>query len=86
MAQTVARALANGGLVMASGLARGIDSRAHQGALSSDTGASHQGTGSHAVMELGRALCGNATQPSSFGPNQLIKQGAKRGHFVGRCD
>jgi DNA processing protein len=31
-------------------------------------------------MELGRevfGIPGNATQPSSFGPNQLIKQGAK---------
>ena len=32
------------------------------------------------AMEFGREVCGlpgNATQPTSFGPNQLIKQGAK---------
>jgi DNA processing protein len=32
------------------------------------------------AMEFGREVYGvpgNATQPSSFGPNQLIKQGAK---------
>src|SRR5208282_3509296 len=32
------------------------------------------------AMEFGRevyGIPGNATQPSSFGPNQLIKQGAK---------
>src|ERR1700729_179354 len=40
MAQRLAKDLANCGLVIASGLARGIDSSAHKGALSSDTGAS----------------------------------------------
>ena len=147
MAQRLAKDLANCGLVIASGLARGIDSSAHKGALSSDTGASigvlgcgidvvypkenkkifeemtqrgaiitefpmgtfpapqnfpirnriiagmalgvlviegAQYSGSlitaRLAMEFGREVYGvpgNATQPSSFGPNQLIKQGAK---------
>jgi DNA processing protein len=39
MGGRLAKDLANCGLGIASGLARGIDSRAHEGALSSDTGA-----------------------------------------------
>ncbi|MGD0405006.1 MAG: DNA-processing protein DprA, partial [Candidatus Acidiferrales bacterium] len=39
MALRLAKDLANCGLVIASGLARGIDSSAHRGALGSDTGA-----------------------------------------------
>jgi DNA processing protein len=147
MAQRLAKDLANCGLVIASGLARGIDSCAHKGALSSDTGSTigvlgcgidvvypkenkkifeeiiqrgaiitefpmgtfpapqnfpirnriiagmslgvlvvegAQYSGSlitaRLAMEFGREVYGvpgNATQPSSFGPNQLIKQGAK---------
>ena len=147
MAQRLAKDLANCGLVISSGLARGIDSSAHKGALSSDTGASvgvlgcgidvvypkenkkifedmiqrgaiitefpmgtfpapqnfpirnriiagmgigvvvvegAQYSGSliraRLAMEFGREVYGvpgNATQPSSYGPNQLIKQGAK---------
>jgi DNA processing protein len=147
MAQRLAKDLAKCGLVIASGLARGIDSCAHKGALSSDTGATigvlgcgidvvypkenkkifeeitrrgaiitefpmgtfpapqnfpirnriiagmslgvlvvegAQYSGSlitaRLAMEFGREVYGvpgNATQPSSFGPNQLIKQGAK---------
>lgn len=147
MAAKLARDLADRGLVIASGLARGIDSRAHLGALSSLTGATigvlgcgidviypkenkrifaeieqrgaivsefamgtfpapqnfpirnriisgmsvgvvvvegAQYSGSlitaRLAMEFGREVYGvpgNATQPTSFGPNQLIKQGAK---------
>jgi DNA processing protein len=147
MAQRLAKDLAKCGLVIASGLARGIDSCAHKGALSSETGATigvlgcgidvvypkenkkifeeitrrgaiitefpmgtfpapqnfpirnriiagmslgvlvvegAQYSGSlitaRLAMEFGREVYGvpgNATQPSSFGPNQLIKQGAK---------
>jgi DNA processing protein len=40
MAQRLAKDLADCGLVIASGLPRGIDSCAHKGALGSDTGAS----------------------------------------------
>jgi DNA processing protein len=147
MAERLGRDLADRGLVIASGLARGIDSSAHKGALSSPTGATigvlgcgidvvypkenkkifaeiekrgaiisefpmgtfpapqnfpirnriiagmalgvvvvegAQYSGSlitaRLAMEFGREVFGvpgNATQPSSFGPNQLIKQGAK---------
>ena len=147
MAEKLARDLADRGLVIVSGLARGIDSCAHKGALSSLTGATigvlgcgidvvypkenkkifaemekrgaiisefamgtfpvpqnfptrnriisgmsvgvvvvegAQCSGSlitaRLAMEFGRevyAVPGNATQPTSFGPNQLIKQGAK---------
>jgi DNA processing protein len=147
MAQRLARDLADRGLVIVSGLARGIDSCAHKGALSSLTGATigvlgcgidviypkenkkifaemekrgaiisefpmgafpgpqnfpirnriisgmsvgvvivegAQYSGSlitaRLAMEFGREVYGvpgNATQPTSFGPNQLIKQGAK---------
>lgn len=147
MAQRLAKDLANCGLVISSGLARGIDSSAHRGALGSDTGATigvlgcgidvvypkenkkifeeiaqrgviitefpmgtfpapqnfpirnriiagmglgvlvvegAQYSGSlitaRLAMEFGREVYGvpgNATQPSSYGPNQLIKQGAK---------
>ncbi|MFZ3218064.1 MAG: DNA-processing protein DprA [Candidatus Acidiferrales bacterium] len=147
MAQKLARDLADRGLVIVSGLARGIDSCAHKGALSSPTGATigvlgcgidvvypkenkklfaemeqrgaiisefamgtfpgpqnfpirnriisgmsvgvvvvegAQYSGSlitaRLAMEFGREVYGvpgNATQPTSFGPNQLIKQGAK---------
>jgi DNA processing protein len=147
MAQKLARDLADRGLVIVSGLARGIDSCAHRGALSSLTGATigvlgcgidviypkenkkifaemeqrgaiisefamgtfpgpqnfpirnriisgmalgvvvvegAQYSGSlitaRLAMEFGREVYGvpgNATQPTSFGPNQLIKQGAK---------
>jgi len=147
MAERLGRDLADRGLVIASGLARGIDSSAHKGALSSPTGAAigvlgcgigvvypkenkkifaeiekrgaiisefpmgtfpapqnfpirnriiagmalgvvvvegAQYSGSlitaRLAMEFGRevfGIPGNATQPSSFGPNQLIKQGAK---------
>jgi DNA processing protein len=147
MAEKLARDLADRGLVVVSGLARGIDSCAHKGALSSPTGATigvlgcgidviypkenrkifaemekrgaiisefamgtfpgpqnfpirnrvisgmslgvvvvegAQYSGSlitaRLAMEFGRevyAVPGNATQPTSFGPNQLIKQGAK---------
>jgi len=146
MAQRLAKDLANCGLVIASGLARGIDSSAHKGALGSDTGASigvlgcgidvaypkenkkifeemtqrganitefpmgtfpapqnlpirnriiagvalgilvvegAQYSGSLTTARLAMecrevyGVPGNATQPSSSGPNQLIKQGAK---------
>jgi DNA processing protein len=147
MAERLARDLADRGLVISSGLARGIDSSAHKGALSSSTGSTigvlgcgidvvypkenkkifeemskrgaiisefpmgtfpapqnfpirnriiagmalgvvvvegAQYSGSlitaRLAMEFGREVYGvpgNATQPSSFGPNQLIKQGAK---------
>jgi DNA processing protein len=147
MAERLAKDLADRGLVILSGLARGIDSSAHHGALSSATGATigvlgcgidvvypkenkkifeemqkrgaiisefpmgtfpapqnfpirnriiagiglgvvvvegAQYSGSlitaRLAMEFGREVYGvpgNATQPSSFGPNQLIKQGAK---------
>jgi DNA processing protein len=147
MAEKLGRDLADRGLVITSGLARGIDSSAHKGALSSPTGATigvlgcgidviypkenkkifaemekrgaiisefpmgtfpapqnfpirnriiagmtlgtvvvegAQYSGSlitaRLAMEFGREVFGvpgNATQPSSFGPNQLIKQGAK---------
>jgi DNA processing protein len=147
MAEKLARDLADRGLVIVSGLARGIDSCAHKGALSSSSGATigvlgcgidviypkenkkifaemekrgaiisefamgtfpgpqnfpirnriisgmsvgvvvvegAQYSGSlitaRLAMEFGREVYGvpgNATQPTSFGPNQLIKQGAK---------
>src|ERR1700733_4072593 len=147
MAEKLARDLADRGLVIVSGLARGIDSCAHKGALSSLTGATigvlgcgidviypkenkkifaeiekrgaiisefamgmfpgpqnfpirnriisgmavgvvvvegAQYSGSlitaRLAMEFGREVYGvpgNATSPNSFGPNQLIKQGAK---------
>jgi DNA processing protein len=147
MAERLARDLADRGLVIVSGLARGIDASAHKGALSSANGATigvlgcgidviypkenkkifeemekrgaiisefpmgtfpapqnfpirnriiagmalgvvivegAQYSGSlitaRLAMEFGREVYGvpgNATQPSSFGPNQLIKQGAK---------
>jgi DNA processing protein len=147
MAEKLARDLADRGLVIVSGLARGIDSSAHKGALSSASGATigvlgcgidviypkenkkifaemekrgaiisefamgtfpgpqnfpirnriisgmsigvvvvegAQYSGSlitaRLAMEFGREVYGvpgNATQPTSFGPNQLIKQGAK---------
>jgi DNA processing protein len=147
MAERLARDLAARGLVITSGLARGIDSCAHRGALSAVGGATigvlgcgidvvypkenkkifaemeergaiisefpmgtfpgpqnfpirnriiagmalgvvvvegAQYSGSlitaRLAMEFGREVFGvpgNATQPSSFGPNQLIKQGAK---------
>jgi DNA processing protein len=147
MAGRLARDLAARGIVITSGLARGIDSSAHQGALSVTGGATigvlgcgidvvypkenrkifaemeergaiitefsmgtfpapqnfpirnriiagmalgvvvvegAQYSGSlitaRLAMEFGREVFGvpgNATQPSSFGPNQLIKQGAK---------
>jgi DNA processing protein len=147
MAERLAKDLAERGLVVTSGLARGVDASAHRGALSSPTGATigvlgcgidvvypkenkkifaemeqrgaiisefpmgtfpapqnfpirnriiagmglgvvvvegAQYSGSlitaRLAMEFGREVFGvpgNATQPSSFGPNQLIKQGAK---------
>jgi DNA processing protein len=147
MAERLAKDLAERGLVITSGLARGVDASAHKGALSSPTGATigvlgcgidvvypkenkkifaemeqrgaiisefpmgtfpapqnfpirnriiagmglgvvvvegAQYSGSlitaRLAMEFGREVFGvpgNATQPSSFGPNQLIKQGAK---------
>ncbi len=147
MAERLARDLADRGLVISSGLARGIDSSAHKGALSSSSGSTigilgcgidvvypkenkkifeemskrgaiisefpmgtfpapqnfpirnriiagmalgvvvvegAQYSGSlitaRLAMEFGREVYGvpgNATQPSSFGPNQLIKQDAK---------
>src|SRR5271168_1048764 len=147
MAERLARDLAARGIVISSGLARGIDSSAHRGALSATGGATigvlgcgidvvypkenkkifaemqvrgaiisefpmgtfpapqnfpirnriiagmalgvvvvegEQYSGSlitaRLAMEFGREVFGvpgNATQPSSFGPNQLIKQGAK---------
>jgi DNA processing protein len=147
MAERLGRDLADRGLVITSGLARGIDSCAHKGALSSPTGktigvlgcgidvvypkenkkifaemeqrgaiisefpmgtfpapqnfpirnriiagmslgvvvvegAQYSGSliTARLSMEFGREVFGvpgNATQPSSFGPNQLIKQGAK---------
>ena len=147
MAERLARDLADRGLVIVSGLARGIDSCAHHGALSSPTGATigvlgcgidviypkenkkifaemekrgaiisefpmgtfpgpqnfpirnrviagmalgvvvvegAQYSGSlitaRLAMEFGREVYGvpgNVTQPASFAPNQLIKQGAK---------
>src|ERR1700675_1839329 len=147
MAERLGRDLADRGLVITSGLARGIDSCAHRGALSATGGATigvlgcgidvvypkenkkifaemeqrgaiitefpmgtfpapqnfpirnriiagmalgvvvvegAQYSGSlitaRLALEFGREVFGvpgNATQPSSFGPNQLIKQGAK---------
>ena len=147
MAERLARDLADRGLVIASGLARGIDSSAHKGALARCgsarlgcwdagltwstrrrirrfsrksqrrarsfsefpmgtfpapqnfpirnriiagmalgvvvvEGAQYSGSliTARLAMEFGREVYGvpgNATQPSSFGPNQLIKQGAK---------
>jgi DNA processing protein len=147
MAERLAKDLADRGLVISSGLARGIDASAHKGALGSANGATigvlgcgidvvypkenkkifqqieqrgaiisefpmgtfpapqnfpirnriiagmalgvvvvegAQYSGSlitaRLAMEFGREVFGvpgNATQPSSFGPNQLIKQGAK---------
>ncbi|HWG57658.1 MAG TPA: DNA-processing protein DprA [Candidatus Acidoferrales bacterium] len=147
MAERLGRDLADHGLVVASGLARGIDASAHKGAISSGTGetvavlgcgidvvypkenkkiyeaipergaiisefpmgafpapqnfpirnriiagmglgvvvvegAQYSGSliTARLAMEFGREVYGvpgNATQPSSFGPNQLIKQGAK---------
>jgi DNA processing protein len=147
IAERLGRDLADRGVVVSSGLARGIDASAHKGALSSATGATigvlgcgidvvypkenkklfnemsqrgavisefplgtfaapqnfpirnriiagmalgvvvvegQQYSGSlitaRLAMEFGREVYGvpgNATQPSSFGPNQLIKQGAK---------
>lgn len=147
MAERLAHDLADRGVAIVSGLARGIDACAHQGALASATGTSigvlgcgidvvypkenkkifetmqkrgvivsefpigtfpapqnfpirnrviagislgvvvvegAQYSGSlitaRLAMEFGREVYGvpgNATQPSSFGPNQLIKQGAK---------
>ncbi len=147
VAERLARDLADRGLVIASGLARGIDACAHKGALSSALGTTigvlgcgidvvypkenkkifqeieqrgaiisefplgtfpapqnfpirnriiagmalgvvvvegAQYSGSLITarlgMEFGREVFGvpgNVTQPSSFGPNQLIKQGAK---------
>ncbi len=147
MAERLGRDLADRGLVVTSGLARGVDSCAHKGALSSPNGATigilgcgidviypkenrkifeemvqrgaiisefpmgtfpapqnfpirnriiagislgvvvvegAQYSGSlitaRLAMEFGREVFGvpgNATQPTSFGPNQLIKQGAK---------
>ncbi|HEY4951500.1 MAG TPA: DNA-processing protein DprA [Candidatus Acidoferrales bacterium] len=147
MAEELARDLVDRGLVIVSGLARGIDSCAHKGALSSATGATIGVLGcgidviypkenkklfaemekrgaiisefamgmfpgpqnfpirnriisgmsvgvvvvegaqysgflitARLAMEFGREVYGvpgNATQPTSFGPNQLIKQGAK---------
>jgi DNA processing protein len=147
MAERLGKDLADRGLTIASGLARGIDSSAHRGALASACGATigvlgcgidviypkenkklfeemaqrgaiisefpmgtfpapqnfpirnriisgmalgvvvvegAQYSGSlitaRLAMEFGREVYGvpgNATQPASFGPNQLIKQGAK---------
>jgi DNA processing protein len=147
MAERLARELAARGIVVASGLARGIDASAHKGALNSANGGTigilgcgidvvypkenkkifeeierrgvmvsefplgtfpapqnfpirnriiagiglgvivvegAQYSGSlitaRLAMEFGREVFGvpgNATQPASFGPNQLIKQGAK---------
>jgi DNA processing protein len=147
MAEKLGRNLADRGLIVASGLARGIDACAHKGALSSVCGSTvavlgcgidvvypkenkkffaeieHRGvlisefplgtfpappnfpirnrilagmalgvvvveaaqySGSlitaRLAMEFSREVYGvpgNATQPMSFGPNQLIKQGAK---------
>lgn len=147
MAEKLAKDLADRGLVIASGLARGIDASAHRGALASKTGATvavlgcgidivypkenkklfqqieergviisefpmgtfaapqnfpirnrviagmalgvvvvqgSQYSGSsitaRLAMEFGREVYGvpgNVTEPMSFGPNTLIKQGAK---------
>jgi DNA processing protein len=148
MAERLGRDLADRGLVIVSGLARGVDSSAHKGALSSAAtgatigvlgcgidviypkenkkifaemetrgaiisefpmgtfpgpqnfpirnrviagmslgvvvveGAQYSGSliTARLAMEFGREVYGvpgNATQPTSFGPNQLIKQGAK---------
>ncbi len=147
MAERISKDLADRGLVVSSGLARGIDACAHKGALSSAAGATigvlgcgidvvypkenkkifeqieqrgaiisefpigtfpapqnfpirnriiagmalgvvvvegAQYSGSlitaRLAMEFGREVFGvpgHVTQPSSFGPNQLIKQGAK---------
>lgn len=147
MAQRLGKDLADRGLVVVSGLARGIDASAHRGALDSANGATigvlgcgidevypkenrklfeemaqrgaiisefpigtfpgsqnfpirnriisgmslgvvvvegaeHSGSliTARLAMEFGREVYGvpgNATQASSFGPNQLIKQGAK---------
>jgi DNA processing protein len=148
MAERLARDLAERGLVIVSGLARGLDSSAHKGAFSSAAtgatigvlgcginviypkenkksfaemesrgaiisefpmgtfpgpqnfpirnrviagmslgvevveGAQYSGSliTARLAMEFGREVYGvpgNTTQPTSFGPNQLIKQGAK---------
>jgi DNA processing protein len=148
MAERLGRELAERGLVITSGMARGIDTLAHRGALAAPQGATvavlgcgidivypkenqklydqiaggrgalvselplgappmpqnfpvrnrliaglalgvvvvegaqHSGSliTARLAMECGRevyAVPGNVTQPTSFGPNQLIKQGAK---------
>jgi DNA processing protein len=147
MAERLSKDLADRGLVIASGLARGIDASAHKGALNSPAGATIGVLGSgidvvypkenkkifeqieqrgaiisefpmgafpapqnfpirnriiagmalgvvvvegaqysgslitaRLAMDFGREVFGvpgHVTQPSSFGPNQLIKQGAK---------
>jgi len=123
MAEKLARDLTDGGLVIASELARGIDvvyreenkkifeEMEKRGAIVSEfplgtfpapqnfpirnrviagmalgvvvvEGAQYSGSliAARLAMEFGREVYGvpgNATQPSSFGPNQLIKQGAK---------
>ncbi len=121
MAERLGRELAARGLVVVSGLARGIDAISHQrklyekvlerGAILSEfplgthpapenfpvrnrivagmplgvvvvEGAQYSGSliTARLAMEFGRevfAVPGNVTQPVSFAPNQLIKQGAK---------
>src|SRR6266849_5688279 len=104
MAQRLGRELAARGLVIVSGLARGIDAIGHQGAMDANgraigvlgtgidagmplgvvvvEGAQYSGSliTARLAMEFGREVFGvpgNVTQPVSFAPNQLIKQGAK---------
>lgn len=64
MVERLARDLADRGLVIASGLARGIDA------------CNHRRITACLAMEV-FGVPGNATQEVSFGPNQLVKQGAK---------
>jgi DNA processing protein len=107
MAEKLARDLADRGLVVASGLARGIDASALISEFAMGTfpapqnfpirnriiagmalgvvvveAAQYSGSliTARLAMEFSREVYGvpgNVTQPMSFGPNQLIKQGAK---------
>ncbi len=79
MAQRLAKDLANCGLVIASGLARRIDSCAHKGALSSDTGATIGVFGlwyrrgfSEGEQENFRSRSLNAAQSSRNSPWELF--------------
>ncbi len=83
MAERLAADLASRGLVITSGMARGVDSYAHRGALmAKGKTIAIFGTGIDVInaLEQGRelfAVPGNVTNKNSWGPNTLIKQGAK---------